>query len=136
MNYTESGAATNHDPSDLIEYERRVLHEHGVGVLIVVRPGVITLSEGTPFGIAAAQGYALSMITTKRLQNATQWRVTRGIHDARNRTDLTMPTDLVPDQFYDFEWKLMPEDHVFEEGHRIGVILVIWLLASCVGAIF
>jgi drug/metabolite transporter (DMT)-like permease len=38
-----------------------------IGVLIVVRPGLITLSEGTPFGMAAALGYALSMITTKRM---------------------------------------------------------------------
>lgn len=37
------------------------------GVLIVVRPGAIPLSEGTPFAIAAAVGFALSMITTKRL---------------------------------------------------------------------
>lgn len=38
-----------------------------LGVLMVVRPGVITLSEGTPFALTAALGYALSMITTKRL---------------------------------------------------------------------
>ena len=38
-----------------------------VGVLIVVRPGAIPLGEGTPFGMLAAIGFALSMITTKRL---------------------------------------------------------------------
>ena len=38
-----------------------------VGVLIVVRPGAIPLSAGTPFALAAAIGFALSMITTKRL---------------------------------------------------------------------
>lgn len=38
-----------------------------IGVLIVVRPGAIPLSEGAPFGMAAAIGFALSMITTKRL---------------------------------------------------------------------
>lgn len=38
-----------------------------IGVLIVVRPGVISLSEGAPFALTAALGYALSMITTKRL---------------------------------------------------------------------
>jgi drug/metabolite transporter (DMT)-like permease len=40
-----------------------------IGVLIVVRPGAIPLSEGTPFGMIAAIGFALSMITTKRLLN-------------------------------------------------------------------
>lgn len=38
-----------------------------IGVLIVVRPGAIPLTEGTPFAIVAAIGFALSMITTKRL---------------------------------------------------------------------
>jgi drug/metabolite transporter (DMT)-like permease len=38
-----------------------------IGVLIVVRPGAVPLSEGTPFGMIAAIGFALSMITTKRL---------------------------------------------------------------------
>ena len=37
------------------------------GVLVVLRPGVISVSEGTPFALAAALGYALSMITTKRM---------------------------------------------------------------------
>ena len=86
--------------------------------------GILTSSEEDCWGESSANDDACYRITTKRLQDATQWRVTRGIHDARNRTDLTAPTDLVTDQFYDFEWKLMPEDHVFEVGHRIGVILV------------
>lgn len=38
-----------------------------VGILIVVRPGAVPLGEGTPFGMLAAIGFALSMITTKRL---------------------------------------------------------------------
>lgn len=37
------------------------------GVLIVLRPGAIPLSDGTPFAMVAAIGFALSMITTKRL---------------------------------------------------------------------
>jgi drug/metabolite transporter (DMT)-like permease len=38
-----------------------------IGVLIVVRPGIISLSEGAPFALTAALGYAFSMIITKRL---------------------------------------------------------------------
>lgn len=38
-----------------------------IGVLVVVRPGVIAFGAGTPFALGAALGYALSMITTKRL---------------------------------------------------------------------
>lgn len=38
-----------------------------IGVLIVVRPGAIPITEGTPFAMVAAIGFALSMLTTKRL---------------------------------------------------------------------
>jgi drug/metabolite transporter (DMT)-like permease len=38
-----------------------------IGTLIVVRPGAIPLSPGMIFGLAAALGFALSMIMTKRL---------------------------------------------------------------------
>jgi drug/metabolite transporter (DMT)-like permease len=34
-----------------------------IGVLIVVRPGAIPLSEGTPFGMIAAIGFALSTLS-------------------------------------------------------------------------
>jgi drug/metabolite transporter (DMT)-like permease len=38
-----------------------------IGILVVVRPGTVPIGEGTPFGIACAIGFALSMVATKRL---------------------------------------------------------------------
>jgi X-Pro dipeptidyl-peptidase len=86
--------------------------------------GITTSSATNCWGESGPNDDACYRITSKNITNVTQWRVSRGIHDAQNRTDLTMPTPLVPDQFYDFTWKLMPEDYVFPAGHRIGVVVV------------
>ncbi len=63
-------------------------------------------------------------IVNKATTNVTQWRVSRGILDSRNRDDLTTPTPLVAGQLYNFRWDLMPDDYVFLPGHQIGIILV------------
>jgi hypothetical protein len=86
--------------------------------------GVVNGAGSSCYGLDSTNDDGCYINTVKALTNVTQWRVTRGIHDARNRTDLTTPTDLVPDQFYDFSFKLMPEDYVFAAGHRIGVAVV------------
>ena len=86
--------------------------------------GVVNGAGSTCYGESSANDDGCYINTVKAPTTVTQWRVTRGIHDARNRTDLTTPTDLVPDQFYDFSFKLMPEDYVFPAGHRIGVAIV------------
>ena len=86
--------------------------------------GVVNGAGSTCYGLDSVNDNGCYINTVKAPTNVTQWRVTRGIHDARNRTDLTTPTDLVPDQFYDFSFKLMPEDYIFPAGHRIGVAIV------------
>ena len=87
--------------------------------------GITTSSATNCWGLGNAIDTGCFRITNKNLTNVTtQWRVSRGIHDARNRTSLEFPTDLVPGVFYDFTFELMPEDYVFLAGHRIGVSLV------------
>ncbi|HXV33597.1 MAG TPA: PxKF domain-containing protein, partial [Gaiellaceae bacterium] len=86
--------------------------------------GVGNAAGSTCYGESGANDDGCYINTQKILTNVTQWRVSRGIHDARNRTDLTAPTDLVPDQFYDFSFELMPQDYLFPAGHRIGVAIV------------
>jgi X-Pro dipeptidyl-peptidase len=86
--------------------------------------GVVNATGSTCYGESSANDDGCYINTQKIPTNVTQWRVSRGIHDARNRTDLTTPTDLVPDQFYDFSFKQMPQDYVFPAGHRIGVVIV------------
>ena len=54
----------------------------------------------------------------------TQWRVTRGILDSSNRFGLDSVGPLTPGAPEAFRWPLVPTDHVFAAGHRIGVVLV------------
>jgi X-Pro dipeptidyl-peptidase len=86
--------------------------------------GVVNGTGSTCYGESSANDDGCYINTVKAITNVTQWRVSRGIHDSRNRTDLTTPTDLVPGELYDFSFKLMPEDYVFPAGHRIGVAIV------------
>jgi X-Pro dipeptidyl-peptidase len=90
--------------------------------------GNSTSSATNCWGLGNAIDTGCFRITSKPIQNVTtQWRVSRGIHDARNRTDLTVGTDLVPGQFYDFEYPLMPEDYRFVSGHQLGVSILMTL---------
>jgi X-Pro dipeptidyl-peptidase len=86
--------------------------------------GVVTVAGEDCFGLGNALDTGCFRATSKTFTTVSQWRVSRGIHDARNRTDLTFPTDLVPGEFNDFTWDLMPDDYVFPAGHQIGVVLV------------
>ena len=50
--------------------------------------------------------------------------VTKGIQDAQNRQSIRTAVPLVPGQAYNYSFPLLPEDYVFQPGHRIGVIIV------------
>jgi X-Pro dipeptidyl-peptidase len=56
--------------------------------------------------------------------NVTQWRVTKGIIDGRNRDSITTAEPMVPGEMEQISFPLLPSEHVFLEGNRIGVILV------------
>jgi X-Pro dipeptidyl-peptidase len=56
--------------------------------------------------------------------NVTQWRVTKGIMDGRNRNSITTPEPMVPGEKYEIRFPLLPNDYTFAAGHRIGVIVV------------
>jgi X-Pro dipeptidyl-peptidase len=49
--------------------------------------------------------------------------VSRGWLDARHRKSLRTSTPLVPDQPYNFGWRIFGEDYVFKKGHRIGIVI-------------
>ncbi len=61
---------------------------------------------------------------SKPTTDVTQWRVTRGILDSSNRFGLDSASPLTPGAPEAFRWPLVPTDHVFAAGHRIGVVLV------------
>jgi X-Pro dipeptidyl-peptidase len=49
--------------------------------------------------------------------------VTHGWLDAQNRESLEYEVPLVPGEKYGFEWETLPEDYIFKEGHRIGIVI-------------
>jgi X-Pro dipeptidyl-peptidase len=62
---------------------------------------------------------------TKRTQDVTQWRVTRGGLDSSNRDSLWFQ-DASPVQVGEkdqFPITTMPTEHTFKAGHRIGIIV-------------
>jgi X-Pro dipeptidyl-peptidase len=62
---------------------------------------------------------------TKRTQDVTQWRVTRGGLDSSNRDSLWYQ-DATPVTIAEndgFPIPTMPTEHTFKEGHRIGIIV-------------
>jgi X-Pro dipeptidyl-peptidase len=50
--------------------------------------------------------------------------VTRGWLDVRNRRDASRTEPLLPGRTYDFAWPMVPGDHVFKPGHRIGLVIM------------
>ena len=50
--------------------------------------------------------------------------VTRGWLDPQNRNSLTRSDRVEPGERYGMRWDLQPDDHVFEAGHRIGLVVV------------
>jgi X-Pro dipeptidyl-peptidase len=61
---------------------------------------------------------------TKPIINVTQWRVSRGVLDSSNRLSLRMAQPVAVDQMYRFTFPSMPTEHVFQAGHRIGIVIV------------
>jgi len=55
----------------------------------------------------------------------TPWEiVSRGWIDVRNRFSPAHTTPIRAGRTYTFSWDLQPKDHVFEPGHRIGLVVV------------
>ena len=50
--------------------------------------------------------------------------VTRGWTDVRNRHSAARTEPIEPGRTYVFDWQLVPYDHVFKPGHRIGLVIM------------
>lgn len=50
--------------------------------------------------------------------------VTRGWLDVRNRDSASRTEKVDPGRTYAFGWSLVPYDHVFKPGHRIGLVIM------------
>lgn len=50
--------------------------------------------------------------------------VTRGWIDVRNRVSPSRTVPIVQGRPYTFDWEMQTNDHIFQPGHRIGVVLI------------
>ena len=50
--------------------------------------------------------------------------VTRGWIDVRNRVSPSRTVPITPGRPYTFTWEMQTNDHIFQPGHRIGVVLI------------
>jgi len=86
----------------------------------------------------AGQGVdnACYLEVSKRIGSVDQWRVTRGTLDSSNRNSLWYQdaTPVIPGEYNDYTISLQPTEHVFEAGHRIGIIIVGNLYGSNAGS--
>jgi X-Pro dipeptidyl-peptidase len=76
------------------------------------------------YGQASAYDDGCYRPVENRPIEVTQWRVTKGIIDGQNRNSLTTPEPMMPGEMHEISFPLLPSDHVFLAGNRIGVILV------------
>ncbi|MEV1288060.1 CocE/NonD family hydrolase [Micromonospora sp. NPDC049679] len=86
--------------------------------------GIITLATEDCWGESSPTDNGCYKQTQKRVATADYELVTKGVMDAQNRQSLRTPAPLAPGQSYNFDFPLLPEDYVFQPGHRIGVIIV------------
>ncbi|WP_351225450.1 Xaa-Pro dipeptidyl-peptidase [Streptomyces sp. NPDC002133] len=62
---------------------------------------------------------------TKHRTETTDFKiVSRGWLDVRNRHSVERQSHVVEGREYRLEWGMQPQDHVFEKGHRLGVVLI------------
>jgi X-Pro dipeptidyl-peptidase len=79
------------------------------------------------WGVSASSGGdhdACYLQTAKPLTTVAQWRVSAGILDSSNRDSLTTPALMTVGATAPLDFPLVPQEHVFGAGHRIGIVLV------------
>ncbi|WP_371320213.1 Xaa-Pro dipeptidyl-peptidase [Chengkuizengella axinellae] len=50
--------------------------------------------------------------------------VTRGWMDPQNINNINKSKPIEPNEEYTFTWDMQPDDYVFEQGHRIGIVFI------------
>ncbi|WP_373893926.1 Xaa-Pro dipeptidyl-peptidase [Virgibacillus natechei] len=85
--------------------------------------GVRTLDFETCWGESSSVDDACYKETERTTHEAPYEIVTHGWLDAQNWESLESSNPLEPGKSYNFQWDTLPEDYVFKEGHRIGIII-------------
>ncbi|MBY7144679.1 Xaa-Pro dipeptidyl-peptidase [Virgibacillus sp. NKC19-3] len=85
--------------------------------------GIRTLDLETCWGASSSVDDACYKETEKTTHEAPYEVVTHGWLDAQNRESLENSIPLNPGENDNFQWETLPEDYIFKEGHRIGIII-------------
>lgn len=85
--------------------------------------GIRTLDVESCWGESSPVDDACYKETERTTHEAPYEIVTHGWMDAQNWESLSFSNPLEPGRAYNFRWDTLPEDYVFKEGHRIGIIL-------------
>ncbi|WP_368298078.1 Xaa-Pro dipeptidyl-peptidase [Cytobacillus firmus] len=85
--------------------------------------GIRTLDAETCWGESSSTDDACYKETEKTTHTAPYEVVTRGWFDPQNWKTIEKDDPLKEGKNYKFEWDVLPEDYVFKEGHRIGIII-------------
>ncbi|RBP92915.1 X-Pro dipeptidyl-peptidase [Cytobacillus firmus] len=93
------------------------IHHEGPG------EGVRTLNTESCWGESTLTDDACYKETEKTAHTAPYEVVTRGWFDPQNWKTIEKDDPLKEGKSYKFEWDVLPEDYVFKEGHRIGIII-------------
>lgn len=85
--------------------------------------GIRTLDSESCWGESSESDDACYKETEKTTVEAPYEIVTHGWMDAQNWESLSTSNPLIPGNSYSFEWEALPEDYIFKEGHRIGIVI-------------
>lgn len=115
-------AKVNKEDSNLtvliVDYgEDTRIHHEGPG------EGVRTLNTESCWGESISTDDGCYKETEKTTHTAPYEVVTRGWFDPQNWKTIEKDDPLKVGKSYKFEWDVLPEDYVFKEGHRIGIII-------------
>lgn len=115
-------AKVNKEDSNLtvliVDYgEDTRIHQEGPG------EGVRTLNTESCWGESISTDDGCYKETEKTTHTAPYEVVTRGWFDPQNWKTIEKDDPLKVGKSYKFEWDVLPEDYVFKEGHRIGIII-------------
>ena len=88
--------------------------------------GISTLPVGQEdcWGLSSPADDPCYRRTQTNTTSPTQWRVSKGILDGRNRNSYAAAEAMVPGEVYDIGFPLLPNDYTFPAGNRIGIVII------------
>jgi X-Pro dipeptidyl-peptidase len=83
----------------------------------------VTTERSSCHGESGESDDACYFETQYALEEVPAAIVSKGYLDGRHRESLRQGSLLEPGRTYSFSWEIWGNDHIFEKGHRIGLVL-------------